>query len=287
MQPDAPLLFEDMITRGVEPPPVKPSNISKRIEFSIGDLAAGFAAADEIVEMSFKTAPVHQGYIEPHACLARFEADGQSVLILHREVARNEDIGVHEASGGWLGLIVMTDTIRDEAAGTIAELRGLGIKRTVMLTGDNVHVAESVARQVGIDEYHASLLPEEKVRLLDDIQRRYGATMMIGDGVNDAPALAHASVGLAMGAAGSDLALETAHCVLMSDDLRKVAYALALSRRARRTVAVNLAFSAAVILLLLSGVFFVDLPLTLGIAGHEGSTVIVCVNGLRLLRSRR
>jgi len=177
------------------------------------------------------------------------------------------------------------DTVREQAPATIAALRALGVQRTVMLTGDNPEVARSVAAKVGIDEHHANLLPEEKVAVIDRLKAEYGAVMMIGDGVNDAPALAHASVGVAMGAAGSDIALESAHCVLMGDDLRKVPYALALSRRALRTVAVNLAFSAAVIAVLVGSVFVFGISLPLGIVGHEGSTVIVCLNGLRLLRN--
>ncbi len=215
---------------------------------------------------------------------ARLESEGKSALILHRELERLGSVGVHEQTGGWLGLIGVMDTVREQAAGTVATLRAMGIERTVMLTGDNPHVAGTVAAQAGIDEYHANMLPEDKVRLIGELQAKYGAVMMIGDGVNDAPALANASVGVAMGAAGSDLALESAHCVLMSDDLRKVPYALALSRRALRTVVVNLVFSGAVILLLVASAFLFDLPLPLGILGHEGSTVIVCANGLRLLR---
>jgi Cd2+/Zn2+-exporting ATPase len=217
---------------------------------------------------------------------ARLEANGKSALILHREIERRDGVGVHETTGGWLGLIGMADTVRDQAADAVAALRRLGIQRIVMLTGDNPHVARAVAERGGIDEFHANLLPEDKVRLVADLQQRYGGVMMIGDGVNDAPALANASVGVAMGAAGSDLALESAHCVLMGDDLGKVVYALELSRRAVHTVLVNLAFSAAVILALVGSTFAFGLTLPLGVLGHEGSTVIVCMNGLRLLRSR-
>src|SRR6476660_7276757 len=136
----------------------------------------------------------------------------------------------------------MADTVRAGVPETIRRFKALGITRTVMLTGDNPTVARSVAAHAGVDEVHASLLPEDKVRLLGEIRAAHGPVMMIGDGVNDAPALASASVGVAMGAAGTDLALESAHCVLMGDDLGKVVYALSLSRRAVRTVVANLAF---------------------------------------------
>jgi Cd2+/Zn2+-exporting ATPase len=155
-----------------------------------------------------------------------------------------------------------------------------------MLTGDNEHVARTIAQAAGIDEYHASLLPEEKVRRVRELQARYGAVMMLGDGVNDAPALANASVGVAMGGAGTDVTLESAHCVLMGDDLSRIVSARALSRRAVRTVAVNLGFSALVIVALITAAFSIALPLPVGVLGHEGSTVLVCLNGLRLLRSR-
>ncbi len=153
-----------------------------------------------------------------------------------------------------------------------------------MLTGDNRRVAEAIAEQVGIDEVQADLLPEEKLatirRLMAD-----GPVAMVGDGVNDAPALATATLGVAMGAAGTDVALETADVVLMADDLTKLPYAIALSRRTRRTIVQNLAFSLSVIAILVTSALTVGIPLPLGVVGHEGSTIIVVLNGLRLLRT--
>jgi len=221
------------------------------------------------------------------AAKARLEAEGKSVLILHRELSRAHDVGLHEAQGGWLGLVALADTMRDDVPATIQALRRLGIARTVMLTGDNPEVAAGIAAQAGIDEYHANLLPEDKVRIVRELEATHGAVMMIGDGVNDAPALAHASVGVAMGAAGSDLALESAPCVLMGEELSRVPFALALSRRTLRIVKANLAFSIAVIVLLAASVFLFTLPMPLGVLGHEGSTLLVCANGLRLLAMKR
>jgi Cd2+/Zn2+-exporting ATPase len=216
---------------------------------------------------------------------ARLEREGKSALVLHREIERRHGRGTHEASGGWLGLIGMADTVRDHVPEAVRALKALGVARTVMLTGDNAHVASAVAAQAGIDEVHAGLLPEEKAALVRQIREAHGEVMMIGDGVNDAPALANATVGVAMGAAGSDVALESAHCVLMGEDLRKVAYALDLSRRAVRTVWWNLGFSLAVIAVLIASVFAYGLSLPFGVVGHEGSTLVVCANGLRLLRT--
>lgn len=217
----------------------------------------------------------------------RLEGEGKTALILHRELGRRGDRGDHEHRGGWLGIIGMADTMRPGVPEVVQRLRGLGITRTVMLTGDNEEVARTIAAQAGIDEYQASLLPEEKVRCLRELQARHGAVMMVGDGVNDAPALANASVGVAMGGAGTDVTLESAHCVLMGDDLSRIVDARALSRRAVRTVAANLAFSVLVIVALITAAFTVALPLPVGVLGHEGSTVLVCLNGLRLLRSSR
>ncbi len=213
----------------------------------------------------------------------RLEREGKSVLVLHREINRHNGVGTHEPTGGWLGLIGMADTMREDVPATIQALKKIGIKRTIMLTGDNAIVAESIARRSGIDEYHADLLPEDKVRLVKELELKYGPAMMIGDGVNDAPALANAAVGVAMGAAGSDVALESAPCVLMGNELMRVPFTLALSRRAVFTVKVNLAFSVSVILVLVACLFLFTIPMPLGVVGHEGSTLLVCLNSLRLL----
>lgn len=182
-----------------------------------------------------------------------------------------------------IGLIALADKVRPAAKKTILQLKRLGIKQIVMLTGDNSGVANAIAKELGIDEVHADLLPDQKVEQVEQLKQR-GMVAMIGDGVNDAPALAASNLGIAMGAAGTDVALETADIVLMGDDLSKLPYLLILSRKSRRVVWQNIIFSMAVIVMLLFGVFFIDLPLTLGVIGHEGSTLLVVLNGLRLLR---
>ncbi|CAN5272933.1 N/A [soil metagenome] len=181
-----------------------------------------------------------------------------------------------------VGLIGFADQLRPAVEQTIKNLRKLGIKKMVMLTGDNRGVARSIAETLGLDEIHADLLPEQKVDVIEKLKRD-GTVAMIGDGVNDAPALAVSDLGIAMGAAGTDVALETADIVLMGDDLARLPYLISLSRKSKKVVWQNIIFSMAVIVMLLLGVFLVDLPLTLGVIGHEGSTLIVVMNGLRLL----
>jgi Cd2+/Zn2+-exporting ATPase len=168
----------------------------------------------------------------------------------------------------------------------VAALKQLGVERVAVLTGDNQRAAEAIAHEAGVDEVHADLLPADKVRLVKELEQKYGAVALVGDGVNDAPALATASVGVAMGAAGSDVALETADVVLMSNDLTKLPYAVALGRQATRVVKQNLAIALTVIVVLILSTFLGILPLPLGVIGHEGSTVVVVLNGLRLLRYR-
>ncbi len=186
-----------------------------------------------------------------------------------------------------LGVIAIADVIRPNAAEMVKQLKALGVKRVVMLTGDNQRVARAVARQVGVDAYYADLLPEDKVSqikaLRTDAQGKPQIVAMVGDGVNDAPALASATMGIAMGAAGTDVALETADIVLMADDLRNIPYAISLSRQARKVVIQNLVFAISVIVVLVISALGFRLLLPLGVVGHEGSTVIVVLNGLRLL----
>ena len=185
-----------------------------------------------------------------------------------------------------LGVIAIADVVRPDAAHVVRRLRELGIKRVVMLTGDNERVARAVARQTGVDEVYADLLPEGKVAQIKRLRMEGGRprnVAMVGDGVNDAPALASATLGVAMGAAGTDVALETADIVLMSDDLRKIPYAISLSRQARRVILQNLSFAIAVIVMLVVAALGFELPLPIGVIGHEGSTVIVVLSGLRLL----
>lgn len=183
-----------------------------------------------------------------------------------------------------IGFIAVADTLRPQARQALDTLRARGIHRIIMLTGDTRRVAESVARQVGIDEFYADLLPQDKVTLVERFAKQ-NATAMVGDGVNDAPALAVSHLGVAMGAIGSDVALETADVVLMRDDLMRLPYLIDLARRARRIVWQNIAFSLTVIVVLILSVFVITLPLPLGVVGHEGSTLLVVLNGLRLLRT--
>ncbi len=181
-----------------------------------------------------------------------------------------------------LGAIAIADELRPEAAETIRRLKGLGI-RTAMLSGDRQAVAERVGTEIGIDDPLGELLPDQKVDQLK-VLAAHGRIGMVGDGVNDAPALAVADVGIAMGGRGTDQALETADVVLMADRLLDVPYAIELARRMRRVVRQNLVFASAVILTLATLTLFDKVPLPLGVLGHEGSTILVTINGLRLLR---
>ncbi len=183
-----------------------------------------------------------------------------------------------------IGVIAIADAVRAEAAATITRLKKLGIEQIVMLTGDNEETAHSVAKAVGIDRVYAQLLPEDKLDVIRLLQQKYQTVAMVGDGINDAPALAQASVGIAMGISGSDVALESADIVLMADRLEKIAVAMHLGRRSQSIVKQNIAVALGFIMLLLVGNFLGSINLPIGVIGHEGSTVLVTLSGLRLLK---
>jgi Cd2+/Zn2+-exporting ATPase len=186
-----------------------------------------------------------------------------------------------------IGLIAVADVIRQDARQALTALRELGLDRQVMLTGDNETVAASIAEQVGIREVRARLMPETKLEALRELMLAHQIVAMVGDGVNDAPALAYATVGIAMGGAGTDVALESADVALMADDLSKLPFAIGLGRAARAIILQNLLFALGVIAVLvalaLSGLAGIGIAIVL----HEGSTVLVVLNALRLLGYRR
>jgi len=181
-----------------------------------------------------------------------------------------------------LAVLALADTLRPEALKIVGSLHALGVKKIVMLTGDQKAVAAAIAEEAGVDEVLAELLPEGKVAAIRELKKA-GRVMMVGDGVNDAPALATSDIGVAMGAAGTDIAMETADVVLMGDKLENIPILLATARHAKRVLWQNLTFAGSVIVVLLIAAFGINLPLPMGVVGHEGSTVLVCLNGLRLL----
>jgi Cd2+/Zn2+-exporting ATPase len=201
--------------------------------------------------------------------VTRLEAAGQTTMVVKR-------------GARWLGVLGVADTVRPESKPAIEALRRLGIARTVMLSGDNLRVAKAIGAQVGIDEPRAPLLPDGKVEALRELARE-GGVAMVGDGVNDAPALAAASVGVAMGGAGSDVALETADVVLMGDDLGRLPFAVGLARSSTRIVRQNLIVALGVSALLVLASIFGWVAIGEAVVLHEGSTLLVVANALRLL----
>lgn len=202
--------------------------------------------------------------------VADWEAEGKTVIF----VAANQRLA---------GMLAVQDTLRPGAAQAVAALKQMGLK-VAMLTGDSTSTAKAIGRQAGVDEVFAELLPEDKVGIVKKLAAKYGKVAMAGDGVNDAPALAVSSVGIAMGAAGTDVALETANVVLMADDLAKIPEAITLGRRTSRVIKQNVAFAITVIIILVTLNFAQDINLPYGVVGHEGSTLLVILSGLRLLR---
>ncbi len=182
-----------------------------------------------------------------------------------------------------IGIIALADTLRSEAAPTMKARKRTGVAHTIMLTGDNPRSASAIAREIGLTEYRAELMPEDKLTVIRDLVREYGQVAMIGDGVNDAPALANATVGIAMGGAGTDVALETADVALMGDDLSKLPFAVGLGRATRSIIMQNLFISLGVIALLIITSLTGIVSIGIAIIFHEGSTLVVVANALRLL----
>ena len=207
-----------------------------------------------------------------HDDVARLQSEGKTVVLVGDERA------------AW-GLVAIRDTLRENAAHAIRQLHEAGIETVVMLTGDNERTARAIAAEAGIDEFHADLRPEDKAVKVRELAARVGHVAMVGDGVNDAPALAEATVGVAMGAAGTDVALETADVALMADDLEKLVYALRLAQRNQKIVRQNLVLSALVIGVLVVGALAGSFTLPIAVLGHEISEFVVIGNGLRMLRT--
>lgn len=204
-----------------------------------------------------------------NAAAARLADEGKTVIFIKDQQ-------------GIAALAALKDTVREEAKQAIVLLKELGI-HTIMLTGDNEKTAKVIAEEAGVSEYVAECLPETKVIELKKYLEKYKNVGMVGDGINDAPALATATTGIAMGG-GTDVALETADMVLMKNDLSKIAYAVRLSRKMQRIVKQNVVFSISVIAVLIMSNFLQVVDLPLGVIGHEGSTILVILNGLRMLK---
>jgi Cd2+/Zn2+-exporting ATPase len=209
------------------------------------------------------------------AIVERLELEGKTTVLVYGPVS--------DGDVGFLGVLAVADTLRPSASAALQALKELGIGRLVMLTGDNRRVAAAVAQRVGLSDYRANLLPEGKAQAIQSLAAEYGRVAMVGDGVNDAPALAQATLGIAMGGAGSDVALETADVALMADDLGRLPFAIGLGRATRRIIRQNLAISLGVILLLVITSVTGLSRLSLAIILHEGSTLLVVANALRLL----
>lgn len=198
------------------------------------------------------------------------EDQGQTVIF----IADEQDM---------LGAISIADTVREDGKELIRNLKKQGIEKVVMLTGDNQRAARAISKELGIDEYYAELLPEEKVAKLKDLQETFGTTAMVGDGVNDAPALASADLGIAIGGAGTDVAMETADVVLMSDEINKLSYAIGLSRATVKNMKQNIYFAIIVAGALIAGVLGKVVFLSSGMLIHELSVLLVIINAVRLL----
>ncbi|MBO6571266.1 MAG: heavy metal translocating P-type ATPase [Balneola sp.] len=202
------------------------------------------------------------------------ESDGNTTMLIRQ-------------NDKYIGIIALMDTPREEAKKTLERLKEIGIKRMIMLTGDNQKVADTVAKEIGLTDAWGSLLPEEKVEAIKKLREKESKVAMVGDGVNDAPAMANSTVGIAMGAAGSDVALETADIALMADKLETLPFAIGLSRKAKGIIKQNLWVSLGIVALLIPATVFSFANIGIAVLIHEGSTLVVVFNALRLLAYKK
>lgn len=186
-----------------------------------------------------------------------------------------------------LGMIAASDQPKENAGKAVSRLKELGIKKVVMLTGDNKATGEAIGRKIGVDEVRAELLPEDKISAIKKLQESNTTVAMVGDGVNDAPALAQADIGVSMGVAGTDVALETADIALMADDLDQLVYMVKISRKTLSVIKQNIVFSLAVVAFLVISALFGWMPLTTGLILNEGSALVIIANGVRLLKVKQ
>jgi Cd2+/Zn2+-exporting ATPase len=207
-----------------------------------------------------------------------FREEGKTVILVGERPSEGA------GTGRLVGMLSIRDQVRPNARAAVAAFHELGIERVVMLSGDHPRTAQAIARELGIDDVRAGLKPDDKVAAIRELERDYGAVAMIGDGVNDAPALATATIGIAMGTAGTDAAIEAADVALMADDLEKAAFALRLGRRARTIVRQNIAFSLVVLAVLIPGAALGMLTVAIAVLAHEASELIAVGNGLRVVQ---
>jgi Zn2+/Cd2+-exporting ATPase len=220
----------------------------------------------------------HRLIEERGQCSAEIEA------VLHRHEQAGRSVSLLATASGVVALFAVADTIKPSSAAAIGELKAMGIT-PVMLTGDNQTTAEAIGREAGLTDIRGNLLPEDKLAAIQAMQKQYGATAMTGDGINDAPALAQADIGVAMGAAGADIAMEAADVVVMNDDLRRIAETVRLSRRTHAVLWQNIALALGIKAAFLVLALFDNASMWMAVFADMGASLLVVFNGLRLLRS--
>jgi heavy metal translocating P-type ATPase len=264
--PLARAILDHVRAEGIDPPP------AEGFEAVVGHGARASLSGREVWVGSPRLLAQLAPEAAPPPEVERLEQEGKTVVLVGREAKV-------------LAVVAMRDEPRPEAREALAALRRLGIGNLVMLTGDNRRTAEAIARELGIDEVRAELLPEQKVDEIERLRAQFGAIAMVGDGINDAPALARADLGIALGTGATDAAIEAADIALMADDLRKLPEALAIGRRSQRISRQNLIFSIALLTLLIPSAVLGLLTVVVAVLVHEVSELLAVANGLRAARA--